>query len=319
MEIEEITKALQENDELLTGVTSHILETEKGKEIIDNKANVIYKEKIGNEVSEIHKKYDEDMFNILGEKPGTLDDGNKQKTYDKIKDIYSELAELRKKKDSLSKDAKVVELQNQIEELKKNGGGAHWEQTFNTEKEKWLNEKQELEQRVQESQSSIVNFQKRTDIESGLRSLKFDDNIPEGARKAFVDNVVSGMIKNSKIEDGKIIYLDENGGQINNSEYKPMSASEILKTELKDILKNENTDGGGGASKTVKGSIEKSNVDGKDVEKLILSDSSFKTKSEFLNVAEKAMLDSGITKRDKRWDILKNEAYKRYNVSKLPR
>ena len=87
MELQQITEALNENTELLTGITNHILDSDKGKEIITNRAESIYQEKIGGEVSEIHKRYDEDMFTILGERPGTLEDGGKQKTYDKIKSL----------------------------------------------------------------------------------------------------------------------------------------------------------------------------------------------------------------------------------------
>lgn len=319
MELNEITQALSENAELLTGVTAHILDSEKGKEIITNRADTIYQERIGNEVSEIHKRYDEDMFSILGERPGSLEDGSKQKTYDKIKSLYGELAELRKQKDSLNKDEAIKALNAQIEDLKKNGPGAHWEQTFNTEKTKWQSEREQLLARAEEAENKIVTFKKRTDIEAGLRDLKFNEDVPEAARKALVNSVVNGLVQNSKIDGDKIVYLDENGAQINDNEYKPMTASGILKDALKDILKNENTDGGGGAPKTVKGSIETTSVEGKDVKKLVLQEGSFKTKSEFLAMAEEALLKSGITRGNSDWDALKNEAYNRYNVSQLPR
>ncbi len=319
MDLQQITEALNGNAELLTGVTNHILDSDKGREIITNRAENIYQERIGTEVSEIHKRYDDDMFAALGERPGTLEDGGKQKTYDKIKSLYTELADLRKKKDSLSKDAKVLELTQQIEDLKKNGPGAHWEQTFKAEQGKWKTEREALVERAESAETKIVTFQKRTDIEAGLRDLKFNEDVPEAARKALVNTVVAGLVQNSKIEGDKIIYLDENGAQINDNEYKPMSASGILKDRLKDILKNENTDGGGGAPTTVTGSIETTSVDGKDVKQLKLQEGSFKTKTEFLTIAEEALLKSGVTRGSANWDKLKNEAYNRYNVSKLPR
>ena len=319
MELQDITEALNGNAELLTGITNHILDSDKGKEIISNRAENIYQEKIGGEVSEIHKRYDEDMFTILGERPGTLEDGGKQKTYEKIKSLYTELADLRKKKDSLSKDEAIKALNTQIEDLKKNGPGAHWEQTFKKEQSNWKTERETLLERATEAETKIVTFQKRTDIEAGLRDLKFNDDVPEAARKALVNNVVNSLVKNSKIDGDKIVYLDENGAQINDNEYKPMTASGILKDALKDILKNENTDGGGGAPTTVSGSIETTSVDGKDVKKLNLQEGSFKTKTEFLSVAEEALIKSGVTRGSADWDKLKNEAYNRYNVSKLPR
>lgn len=318
MDLQQITEALNGNAELLTGVIGHVLETDKGKEIITNRADGIYNERIGDEVSAIHRQYDEDMFSVLGERPGSLENGSKQKTYDKIKSLYEELNTLRGQKDSLSKDAEVQRLNAEIENLKTNGPGAHWEQTFNTEKEKWTAERQILQERAEQAEGSIVSFKKRSDIESGLRGLKFNETVPDSVRKTFVDNVINGLIKDSKVEGDKIIYLDDKGAQINDSEYKPMNAQGILKMRLKDILKDANADAGGGAPTTVKGSIETKSVDGKNVSELKLVEGSFKTRVEFTEVSEKALLDSGITRDNPQWDKLKNEAYNRLNVKDLP-
>ncbi len=316
---EEIIKALNENSELLTGVIPVILESDKGKEIIENKANAIYQQKINEEVSKIHSQYDEDAFAIIGEKPKVLEDGKKQKTYDFLKEKLKELADLRKQKDSLSKDAKVKELQEQIEKLKQEGGGKHWEQTFNSEKQKWLQKQKELEEQAKEYQTKLLEFQKRTDIQNGLSSLKFDESIPKPAREALINAVMQELITRSKIDNGKVIYLDENGNVINDAEYKPMKAGEILKAKLKDILKDENAGGGGGAHVDIKGSIE-TIVEGNDKkERLKLDPTQFKTRSEFLQVVSESLAKAGIEKSDRKWVELSDEAYSRYEVSKLPR
>lgn len=319
MEAAEIKAAIETNPEIVNEIIPLVIETDKAKEIISSKADLIYKEKITNEVSQIHSRYDADMEEILGEKPGQLDDGSKQKTYDKIKGLYSELKELREQKGSLSADAEVKRLTKEIENLKTNGPGAHWEQTFQTEQKKWTEEKNSLMTRLQETTANITDFKKRSDVESGLRGLKFREDIPEAARRALIDQAVNRMIKNSKIEEDKIIYLDENGAQISNSEYKPEGSKGILERELKDILATKDGKGGGGAPTTVTGSIATQNIDGKDVQKLQLAEGSFKTKSEFVTVAEEALLRSGISRGDSNWDQLKNEAYQRYQVQKLPR
>lgn len=319
MELTEITEAIGSNEELMSGLTSHLLETDKMKEILTNKANSIYQNRISEEVSNIHKQYDNDMFEILGERPGVLEDGIKQKTYDKVKSLYSELKELRESQNIISKDSEVVRLTAEIEDLKKNGPGAHWEQTFNNEKVKWAEEKKNLLERADEAEKSISNFKKQADIEAGLRDLKFDESVPEVARKALVDGIINNLINNSKIEDNKVVYLNPDGSRMNDSEFRPMNASDILKLSLKDVLKNENKDAGGGAPATLQGSIETTSVEGKNVNRLALQEGSFKSKSEFIAVAEEALLKSGYTRSDSNWDNLKNEAYNRYNVSSLPR
>lgn len=319
IELKDITEALSSNAELLTGVTNHVLSTDTGKDVISNKANLIFEEKISEHVSGIYQKDDEQIFELLGVKPKVLEGGVKQKTNDLKKELFTELAELRKQKDSLSKDAAVIQLQNQIEELKKNGGGAHWEKTFNTESEKWKAEREELLKRVSEAENGVTNFRKQSDIEVGLRSLKFNEDIPEAARKALINMTVNNLINNSKVEGESVVYLDEKGAQISNSEYKPESAENILKSALKDILVVTDNNGGGGAPATVTGSIETKNVEGKDVKTLNLPESSFKTKTEFLKVSEEALLKSGVKRTDADWDVLKNEAYNRYKVANMPR
>lgn len=319
LELKDITEALSENAELLTGVTSHILESDKGKEVIQNKANVLFNEKISEHVSGIYKKDDEQIFEILGVKPKVLEDGSKQKTNELKQELFKELAELRKQKDSLSKDEKVKALEQQIEELKKNGGGAHWEKTFNTESEKWKKEREALIQRAEKAENGVTDFRKQVDIEAGLRGLKFNEDVPEAARKALVNMTVANLVKNSKVEGDAVVYLDDKGAQISNSEYKPESAANILKVALKDILVSEDNNGGGGAPATVTGSIETKNVEGKDVKTLVLPEGAFKTKTEFLKVAEEALLKSGVKRTDADWDKLKNEAYNRYKVAEMPR
>lgn len=323
MEAKEITTAIETNPELLKELVPDlmpkILETDKGKEIITNRAESIYQEKITGEVSKIHSQYDSDMETILGEKPSTLEDGTKEKTYDKIKGLYTELKTLREQKESLSKDNAIKALNDQIEELKKNGGGSHWEKTFNTEKEKWTTERNSLNERLKNAETQQTVFQKKTDIESALRGFKWREDVPESARKALINVAVDQMVKQSKIENGRVIYLDDNGAQINDVEYKAESAKGVLMRSLKDIIHNENRGGGGGAPTILNGSLEKSTIDGIEVQKLILNDKLFSTKTEFLKVAEKALLESGIGRHDSEWDQIKNDAYKRYNVEKMPR
>jgi len=319
LELAEITAELEGNAELLTGVTSHILETEKGKEILTNRADVLYQERIGDEVSSIHSRYDEDAFSIIGEKPGQLEDGTKQKTYDFIKSKMEELKGLREQKDSLSKDAAVAKLNAEIADLKKNGPGAHWEQTFNTEKQKWTAREQELSQRAEAAENRVTDYIKRVDMETGLRGLTFNEDVPEEARKALINSIMAKMNQHSKVEGDNVLYLDEQGAVINNSEYKPKDAKAILEEALSSILVTENNEGGGGAPPTVAGSIETVSVEGKDVKRLKLNEQAFTTKTEFIKVMEKALLDEGVSRGSADWKALEAEAYNRYNVSKLPR
>lgn len=319
MELAEIVAALNGNQDLLNGVLKHVIDTDAGKTVIDNKADLIYKSKINDEVSAIHKKYDDDMFELLGERPGTLDGGAKQKTYDKIKELYGDLKTLREQKDSLTKDAEVVKLTNEIEELKKNGGGAHWEATHNQAKQTWLAEREQLTNDVKTANETAVALRKTADIDKALIGLTFSEEYPESIRNTMIETARTNLMNQSKIDGDKIVYLDAEGKAITGKDFAPMKADELLATQLKDILKQDKTTGGGGAPATVKGSIETTSVDGKDAKRLNLQVGTFKTRVEFGTLVEEALMKEGITRDNADWDKLSNEAYDRYNVSELPR
>ena len=168
-----------EKKKLLTELINHVVDTDAGKTVIENRAGIIFKDKIGGEVRKTHSIYDEKMLEKLNERPGQIDGGGLQKTHVKVEELFDELAELRKQKDSLTKEAKVQELETEIERLKKEGGGSHWENTFNTEKAKWEQEKQELETKISESGTNLENLKKTADIDAGLIGRNFSEKYRE--------------------------------------------------------------------------------------------------------------------------------------------
>lgn len=317
---EQIIEAITKKPELINGILPTVTNSEVGKTLIENKANLIYQDKIGEEVKRIHQQYDDDIFSTLGERPGTGEDGQKQKTYDYAKKLYTELKELRGQKDSLSKDAKVVELQTKIDQLTKDGGGSHIQSIFDQAKATWETEKQTYLKQINDSKSENETFQKKTEIQNAISRLKFNPDTPESIKKMVISNVENQLVNSSKLENGKLVFLDTEGKPVlDPTTYTPKDAFGMVSSmdAIKDISLKENK-GGGGATTEIHGSIQTTKVEGKDAKKLILPEGSFKTKIEFQSVAEKALIDSGITRRDPQWDTLKTEAYKEYKVSELP-
>lgn len=320
MESEQIIEAFKTNPTLIEAILPAIVETEIGKTFIENKSKVIYESKIGDEVKKIHDSYDNDIFESLGVRAGTKEDGSKEKTYEFAKKLFGELKDLRSQKDSLSKDAKVLELQGQIEALKTEGGGKFIQETFEKAKQTWETEKQTYLDQITNSKTENETFQKRTSIQSALQNIKLNPDTPESIRKMVLSNVEGEMIKNSKFEDGKLVFLDADGKVSIDASYKPKDAFQVLSAmdAIKDIsLKDGKEKSGGGADKVITGAIQTTTVEGKDTKTLILPEG-IKTKAQFIEVSEKALLDSGITRRDPQWDELKNKAYKELNVGSLP-
>lgn len=315
---EQIVEALSTNQELLTGVTSHIIGTDKGKEIVTNRANQIYNENFGVEVDNIHSRYSQDAFEVLGEKPEVDNNGNKVKASDFIKSKLSELKKLREIKESLSVDKEVARLTEENAKLKEEGGGGHWKQTFDIEKQKWSSEKEDLTSKLNDLNKNLYTSAVQSNIEAGRAGLKFNPDIPESAINAMYETVKADLIKNSKKDGETIVFLREDGSAITDAEYKPADASFILKERMKDVLlKNDVT--GGKAQEHIVGSIKTTTVDGKDTKALVLDKTKFTNRVEFQNVAKEALKAEGLTRNDPEYLSLLDDAYKSYKVDELPR
>lgn len=309
-----------QSDEYKNEILPLITASDTVQQIIGNKADSIFQEKITEEVAKTHKKYDEDMFEILGERPGTNEDGSKMKTYNHIKKLYGELKDLRGQKDSLTKDAEVQRLTGEIERLKTEGGGKQIQEMFDQAKASWTEEKQGLLQKIADASTSNETFKKQTAISGGFNDIKWNPDTPESIKQMVIKQAEAELIKNSEFKDGKLIFLNAEGKPALNDKWEPKTVSEMLSTmeSIKAISLKE-AKPGGNAKPEIKGSIHTANVEGKDTKSLVLQEGSFKSKEEFQKVAQKAMLDSGMTRRDKEWQPLIDKAYKEYKVAELPR
>ena len=318
---EQIIEAITTKPELVGQILPTLETTDVVKSLITNKADSIYKTKIGEEVSAIYKRLDDDAFEILGERPGNNEDGTKMKTYNFLKNnLYKELKELREQKDSLSKDAKVQELEGKIKELTENGGGKHVQSIFDQAKQNWESEKKQYLKQIQDAASNNETFQKKTAIANALQQIKFNPDVTESIKKMVLNTAENELIKNSKFENNELVFLNADGTPSLNAEYKPKNALEALTAmeAIKDISLKSDPKKGGGADPKIVGSIKTVTVEGKDVKSIVLPEGSFKTKTEFNAAITKALLDSGITRRMDDWDKLSVKAYKEYNVSSLP-
>jgi len=315
---DQILEALNGNAELLTEVTNHVLESEIGSKAVENRSELIYKDRIGGEVSKIHKSYDDDMFDLLGEKPETLEGGGKKKTYEKIRELFSELKGFRDKSSSLDRDEVIKSLKEENERLLKGGGADHWQKTYENDKNSWLEEKKELSAKLKEANNHNINFRKELDIDKGMSGLKFNESIPKEAIDSLIAIARQSLIENSSIEDGKVFYYSEDGSRLNRPDYTPMSANDVLKNKLKSVLHNEDNSGGGGAPPNV-GTIGLDDGNDGKTRKLVLDESKLTSKLAFTQESERVLLENGITRTSEEWSILQDEAYKRYDISKKPR
>lgn len=317
---EQIIEALAAQPTLASELIPTFTATDAFKAVIENKSKLLYDEKIGDEVRNIYGKGDADILDILGDKP-TIVDGAKQKTYELQKQLYTELKELRGQKDSLNKDAKVLELTGEIERLKTEGGGKHVQEVFDAAKLVWADKETSLTQQLATAQTAQVDFQKSTAIKGALQRITFNPDTSEPIKKMVLENVEQQLLASSQVQDGKLVFLDAaNKPIVNTSDFTPQSAFDVISSldAIKAISLKDNRQPGGNAKPEINGSIIINNVEGKDVKKLNLTPGSFTTKAELLDAAESALIKAGITMENPEWDKLKNEAYVEHKGIELP-
>ena len=317
---QQIADAIKANPNLVTEVMPTLQENPIVKTYVDNKANETFEANIGAKVKEIHDKYDETIFNVLGERPGQSEDGSKQKTYEFLTDKLNSLKTFNEKKELLEKDALVLDLKGQIETLKTSGGGAFAEKLLKETQAEYSKAKEDWQNKFKTQAEETENLRKGYVVKTALATLKVDEGVAESLRNLVLQSAESDLMKSSKFEGDKLVFLNPDGTiRKNKSTLEPMTPQEVLAEmeAVKTIIKAEGGQQGGGAKPTI-GKIEKKNVEGKDVERIELAAGSFKTQVEFTQIIEKSLQEAGVPVTDRRFTQLKDQAFKEYDVAKLP-
>jgi len=312
MTIEEIIAKAKEDANFRKALVTYSSSTEEGKEILNNFAIAEYDKKIKDKVSEIHTAYDNDIHEILGERKET-----NQKSYDFVKKLVGELKELRIKSPD-DKDEKIKELNLKIKEFEDSGShNEHWKNTYEEALKKWEEKEQELNDSIKTIKSEFSGNTVLSELNAAKAGLKFIDSIPDEAINAMYEVEKNKILKNAKIENGKITYFNEDGSPAMNESYKPVSAQEILAKSLGVVLAVKESSGGGAPANIKFGEIHTEGEGDNAKSKLVLDKESFKSKTEFQEVAAKALKNQGVAMGDEKYDALLDGAYAEYEVEKL--
>ena len=215
----------------------------------------------------------------------------------------------------------MIRLKSEVERVKNEGGGSHVQNIFDTAKRDWATEKELLTGRATTAEKASVDYKKTSEIDQALNQLKFDPTVSESVKKMILSNVKESLIKNSKFEQGKLIFLKDDGTPSLNDQYGLMTASEMIGSieTIKDITLSGDKRKGGGADTVITGSVKTTSVEGKNTKTLILPTELITSKTLFADYADKALVASGIKRSDPEWLTLRSEAHTRLNVGSLPR
>lgn len=305
---EEILAAMKAAPALETEVIKYIITTEGGKEVLENHAKQYAAKEVSDKMSELLNGIDTTIAENLG-----ITKPKDQKTTDFVKGIAEELKTLKAKKgsDNPEGDAKrVKELEAELAQAKT------WENKYNglaTETavkiEGYVNEINTLKTGNTET---VVGG----DLALGLNTIKFNPLIPKAAIDSLAGTIKDKVLKAAKIVDGKPVYYKEDGTPYLNEVFKPATAEEIFKTELKDMISTEAQAGGGSEEK---GKIITTKEGDKDLKKAVLDPAKFNTKLTFAKHIEEVFISNGIERGSKDWHEMEQTARTEYEVDKMDR
>lgn len=222
MKKDEIIAKLQSEQ----GDTDYVFRTQaEDKTFLENHARKVIDEELPKKVSEVHQKYDDDLFDLFGKRKKS-----DQKTYNFLKEEFGSLK---------SKAQKVEKLESEIEELRKGNPTdakrlAEIQELQNSITQLKATHERELNEFAQKMQKTIIT----ADIKAARSGLKIKKDIPESLLDIYFNQVVEDLAKNAEYREGKTVFLDpeKKTPLRNQSTMLPYTAQELLAERMKDYI-----------------------------------------------------------------------------------
>jgi hypothetical protein len=211
------------------GDESFIVRTEaEEKTFLDNYGKKIEEEVIPGKISELHTRYDDDIFSVTGMRKNPT-----EKTYEFTKRVLAEFK---------TKAEKTAILEKEIADLKKqlaDGTGDKKTLADLEAVQKAYSELQKTnEKEVSDLKKTAEQREVRYQLTSALTGYAYKKGISEPVRKAFVDQVISELTSIAELREGKLVFLDKAGNPMRNphNSLNPYSAKELMDERLKEII-----------------------------------------------------------------------------------
>jgi hypothetical protein len=278
------------------GESKFIVRTEEEEAtFLANHAKKIEEEIIPSKISELHTRYDEDIFAVTGMKKSPT-----EKTYDFTKRVLNEFK---------TKAEKSEVLEKEIGSLKKQITDGTGDKKTLADLEAVQKAYKELEdsknKEVSNLKSEYDKFKVRAEITSALSGMTFKKNIPESALKALTDQVINDLTEVASYQDGKLVFLKD-GVPMRNSHnaLNPYTAKELLEERMKDIRDTvKRIDGGPDLNREITKEYDK----GKLTKIAMIIPDSVKSKEDL----SKHLMSAGLLRGTEEYTL----AYKEYSAS----
>lgn len=290
MKKDEVLKFIEEK-----GDADFIIRTgDEDKMFLENYGKKIEEEIIPSKISELHNRYDEDVFTVTGMKKNPT-----EKTYDFVKRVLASYKTDAEKSGTLVKE--IADLKKQIAD----GTGDRKTHDDLEAVQKAYKELQEAKDKeIGTLKSDYDKYKIRSEIMSATSGMVFKKGIPESVVSAYVNQVVNDLTGISSFQDGKLVFVKDGVPMRNTfNALNPYTAKELVEERLKDIRETGKlSPGGPDISKEIIKEYDKS---GKILKVAMVIPDSVKNKQEL----SKHLISQGLLRGTEEYNL----AYKEYS------
>lgn len=225
MNKEEALKKINESD----NDDFQIFDTNEYQNVLDNYAKSKIEDAQSEVTKSIHNQYDEDLYNIFGERKST-----NEKTYNFLKRKYEDLSNKSKESEPLRK--KIEQLEKDLQE---NAGDKQIKKDLEDLRQKFQKEKESWETKETELSKTLMRNRLNNEFDKAMIGFKFKKDIPDAVRDTFVEKVKGALSGSAEFVDGNLVFRDADGKTVTNDKFEPITAKDLLSKELESILSNE--------------------------------------------------------------------------------
>ena len=199
---------------------------DEDKTFLENYGKKIEEEVIPSKISELHSRYDEDVFAVTGLKKNPT-----EKTYDFVKRVLASYKTDAEKSGTLSKE--IADLKKQIAD---GTGDKKTLQDLEAMQKAYNDLQATKDKEITTLKTDYDKYKIRTEIMSATSGMTFKKNIPESVVNAYVNQVINELTGMASYQDGKLVFMKDGVPMRNTfNALNPYTAKELVEEKLKEI------------------------------------------------------------------------------------
>ena len=222
MKKDEVLKFIEEK-----GDADFVIRTgEEDKTFLENYGKKIEEEVIPTKISELHNRYDDDVFAVTGLKKNPT-----EKTYDFVKRVLASYKTDAEKAGTFTKE--IADLKKQIAD---GTGDKKTLQDLEAMQKAYNDLQATKDKEITTLKTDYDKYKIRTEIMSATSGMVFKKGIPESVVNAYVNQVISELTGMASYQDGKLVFMKDGVPMRNTfNALNPYTAKESVEERLKEI------------------------------------------------------------------------------------